>query len=146
MPTGTATLAINGPAFSAYNGSNITCTTGTSTKIIFDTERFDTANCYNSSTGRFTPTVPGYYQFNAAVYSGDAPGTSFIKIQKNGSDYTRGAQVAGANYQFTLSVMMYLNGTTDYVECYFDNNKGSTITINNYSFTNNFDGCLVRGA
>jgi len=139
-------VAGNGPAFSAYNNSNISCSTGTSTKVLYDTERFDTNSCFDTSLGRFTPNVAGYYHFNASVYSGDSPSNSFLKIQKSGTDYTRSTQVVNDARQFTLSVMMYMNGTTDYVECYFDNNKGSTITINSYTFTQNFDGCLVRAA
>ena len=147
LTSGTPVLAQKGvPAFSAYNSSNISCSNGTSTKITFDTERFDTNNCFDTSTNRFTPNVAGYYIFHASIYSGDDPSNSLLKISKNGSDYTRSVQVVGANRQFILAVMMHMNGTTDYVECYFDNNKGSTIIINNYSFTQNFDGCLVRAA
>ena len=84
-------VAGSGPAFSAYmtNGSaGISTGAATFTKIILDTEEFDTASCFDSSTNyRFTPTVAGYYQINAAV-TYDVPASTAgagAVIYKNGS-------------------------------------------------------------
>ena len=50
------------PAFEAFLSSNQTVTDNTTTKIQFNSEVFDTDNCYDNSTNyRFTPTVAGKY-------------------------------------------------------------------------------------
>ena len=44
----------NTPAFRAKRGSNQSVANNTSTKIIFDSEDYDTDNAYDTSNGRFT--------------------------------------------------------------------------------------------
>lgn len=62
VPAQTGTVAINGPAFSAYQSSAQTLSSGTITKIEFQTEEFDTDNCFDNAINyRFTPNVAGYY-------------------------------------------------------------------------------------
>lgn len=121
LPAQTGTVAINGPAFSAYMGSNQTPTSGVHTKIAFDVEEFDTASCYNNSTYRFTPTVAGYYQVNMHLSSRFASGvTRFsISIRKNGTSFKEGLDEQNhALFKLNLSSLIYLNGTTDYIEGY----------------------------
>ena len=58
VPAVTGTMNIQGPAFSAYQSSAQTLSSNTVTKIQFQTEEFDTANCFDSTTNyRFTPNV-----------------------------------------------------------------------------------------
>ena len=50
----------NTPAFEAYLSANQTISHDTVTKIQFNTEVYDTDNCYDNSTNyRFTPTTAG---------------------------------------------------------------------------------------
>jgi hypothetical protein len=114
-----------GPAFSAYfanGGSNLSVTSGTQTKIPYDTEEYDTSNCFDVTTnkGRFTPTVAGYYQINA-TFSAE-PSTTItrclIEIWKNGANYKRGVDVPLSLYQPVIGSLVYCNGTTDYIEIY----------------------------
>src|SRR6056300_1792706 len=50
----------NTPAFQATMSGNQNISTGTATKVQFDTEDFDTNSKYDHSTNyRFTPTVAG---------------------------------------------------------------------------------------
>ena len=44
----------NTPYFQAYRNAALTITSGTWTKITFDTEDFDTANGFDTSTGKYT--------------------------------------------------------------------------------------------
>ena len=138
LPAITSTLAttadISGPAFSAYmtNGSaGISTGAATFTKIILDTEEFDTASCFDSSTNyRFTPTVAGYYQINAAVTYTVAASTAGAGavIYKNGSGLCWGTASGTSNMYPTafLSSLIYLNGSTDYIELYIYNGTGAT--------------------
>jgi hypothetical protein len=118
-----ANVAGNGPAFSAYQSSLQTLTNLVETKITFDVEEFDSANCFANS--RFTPNVAGYYQVNgcvtAAVANSDAGGWTLIR--KNGSTVKGGGSGTGASGQLyggaNVSALVYMNGSTDYLEIYF---------------------------
>lgn len=139
----TGTLNAAGPAFYAYqNSATTTLTASTSTLITFDTEVFDTNN--NFASNRFTPTVPGYYQLNAGITALYGAGESALIFFKNGSQYVIGQDTVGATlYTLASSVLVYLNGSTDYVEvkCYV---QTSVTTIAGGRTL--FQGFLARGA
>jgi hypothetical protein len=117
---GAGVYAGYGPAFSAYLGTNQSVSAGTYTKIQYDTKVFDTANCFSTTNYRFTPNVAGYYQINGSVGFGTSSLTrGIIYLFKNGSSFLRGTDIAGTNiYNVICSSLIYLNGTTDYVELY----------------------------
>jgi hypothetical protein len=104
------------PMFSAYQSTLQSLSVGYN-KISFQTEEFDTTNAYDStSTYRFTPQVAGYYQVSGSV--GYATGTLEVVVclYKNGSNIKRGNDNIG--FTSILSTLVYLNGTTDYLELY----------------------------
>jgi hypothetical protein len=142
----TGTLNAAGPAFSAYASSGTSVGNGAEVIVGFQTEEFDTNN--NFASNRFTPTVAGYYQINAMVgYNGNFSFT-LVNLNKNGSAYKRGAQsyTNSSASQFGISSLVYLNGSTDYVEISTTQNSGSTqTTVAGISITW-FNACLVRGA
>jgi hypothetical protein len=149
LPAATGTVMVSGnmPAFSATKVSATqSITSNTWTKVTFDTEEFDTANCFASST--FTPTVAGYYQVNGVVdiYPSVAGSRSAIRIYKNGSNYKSGNDIQIATQVeigVVVSAVCYCNGTTDYLELYALMTATSP-AIQNYS--TRFDAVLVRGA
>ena len=50
------------PMFTAYmNASTQSISHATLTTIVFDAENYDSDNCFDTSTYRFTPTVAGKY-------------------------------------------------------------------------------------
>jgi len=146
--------AVNGPAFSAYAAaSGQTITSGSQQKVLFQTEEFDTDNCYANS--RFTPNVEGYYQLNAEVRLDGATGTGemMIVIWKNGAEYKRGinqsgTQIASSFWAMTVSSLVYANGTTDFFEIYVQQGSGGNVTVTAVGATNItwFNGAMVRGA
>lgn len=145
VPAKTGTMAMDGPAFSAYQSTNTgTIASTTFTKVTFDTELWDTNNNFASS--RFTPTVAGYYEINS-VYQVSPAVTGFITIYKNGSDYKRGIWIntAGGAIQLSVSGLVYCNGSTDYIEIYMYQTTG-TVTQQGGATISWFDGCLVRAA
>lgn len=144
-----------GPAFSAYASASQTVTTTTQTKVAIDTENFDTNNNFDTTNNRFTPTVAGYYQVNGSLRgSGTTTFTSIAGyIYKNGSPYKR-AQItasltAGNNTSITVSDIIYMNGSTDYLELWGNINGTGTLTFtsaNSTDQTSYFSAALVRGA
>lgn len=126
LPAATGTVMVSGnmPAFSAYASNNQSISSGVFTKVALNTKDFDTASCFDATTNyRFTPTVAGYYQINGVLrFSLTAGATdSIIALYKNGSVYKRGQEinltVSGIN-QIVGSWIVYLNGSTDYIELY----------------------------
>jgi hypothetical protein len=139
-------LAPTGPAFSAYkSGSNQSITSGTYTKVTFNTENFDTNNNFASST--FTPTVAGYYQINGRVDAETSGSITrlLIAIWKNGSEATRGNDLLAGN-SVVVNDVIYCNGTTDYLEIY-TYMLGTSLVARASSFNNTyFSGSMVRSA
>ena len=59
----TSGAVANTPAFAATISSNLSIANNTLTTVVFDSEIFDSDGKYNTSTGKFTPTVAGKYFF-----------------------------------------------------------------------------------
>jgi hypothetical protein len=135
-------LTSGGPAFNCYQSVAQAITLNTYTKITFDIEVFDTNNNFASS--RFTPTVSGYYQINAGVQPAGLASVSPV-IYLNGAAYAYGTQTPILNYVTSnMSVLVYLNGTTDYVEYYVA--LSASLNTNPASSTVYFSGAMVRKA
>jgi hypothetical protein len=149
MITTASTFAGTGPAFSAYLSSAQTLSSMTATKIQFNTEEFDTASCYNNtSTYRFTPNVAGYYQVNSQVQVGSTYTNMTIWLYKNGTDYKAGYfGLSGASNVVAgsqVNALVYLNGSTDYIEIYAAVQNGQGLNI--ASTFNYFQAFLARAA
>lgn len=140
----TGTLNVAGPAFHATAGGAQTVTTGTITLMTL-VEDFDTNS--NFASNRFTPTVAGYYQISGVVQptAGTSASNAGIYIYKNGSSYSNsfGGTISSTSACVSISDVVYLNGSTDYVELYGRATGTGTLTITVNSF---FSGCLIRGA
>jgi hypothetical protein len=149
--TGTAMVSGNMPAFSAYKSSNQSVSNGVTTKVTFDVEEFDTNNNFASS--RFTPTVAGYYQINANVYltgTANTQGIIAVYIYVNGANYKQGGvyinnTTAGTSFGLLVSSLVYMNGTTDFLEIYGLNTQTAPI-FSGGSTQTWFNGVLVRAA
>ena len=148
----------NGPIFSAYQSGTQTVSNTTLTKILFDTENFDSNSNFASS--RFTPTVAGYYVFTNVLFianytnsgtnevepvlykNGSGAGSSFIGYGQNNMFSL--AQGAGHNlYLNSTFGPVYANGSTDYFEIYFTHNTGSSRSV---LASSGFSGFMVRSA
>jgi hypothetical protein len=158
LPAATGTVMVSGnmPAFSAYASSVTSSTNATWTLLGYQTENFDTASCYNntgSTVGSipaysFLPNVAGYYQVSASHNMAGAPGTNnTIGIWKNnGTWMASGSTVpaASATGYWTVSGLIYLNGTSDYVNIQIYQNGGTQNTGTNSNLI--FTAALVRSA
>ena len=143
-------VAGTGPAFSAYQSSAQTITASSFTKLTLNAKNFDTANAFDSTTNyRFQPQVAGYYQINGACQSGTVITASQVILlaYKNGTNYaTLSSSVSVSGYPCPAgSSVVYLNGSTDYLEFYFyQNSAGSITTVNASSLA--CSGSLIRSA
>jgi len=144
-------VAGNGPAFSATTLTGQSLPNGTFTKIQFNVETFDTNSNYDPTTNyRFTPTVAGYYQINGNIaFVGSASGYVQVGIYKNGGIFIQGSM--GTNNtaiggQANASAVIFLNGSTDYVEFYGWQGSGGALALNPGTGQNTFSGAMVRSA
>jgi len=158
LPTQTGTVSADGPAFSATLSAAQTITTATATKIQLDTETFDTASCYNNTGSTvggipayaFLPNVAGYYQVNLIV--GGTAGTTMTLgggfIYKNGSAYSRtlAAALTSTSVESSTSNIIYLNGTTDYLEFFAQINGTGTVQVASTQLRTSASAALIRGA
>ena len=145
---------INGnewPAFSAYtNSTTQSISVTTFTKILFQLEEFDTNNNFASS--RFTPTVAGYYQIVGQICFGGVSTAGLVipAVFKNGSRFKDGnaCPFDSTDGSFaTVNCVVYLNGSTDYVELYVFHRASSTRDLNvNDAARLYFQGYLIRAA
>ena len=141
LTTATPGVPVNGPAFSAYKSGAQAYTSNTYTKIQINAESFDTNSCYDSTTNyRFTPTIAGYYICTGQIQT--TAGTYVeTDIYKNGvsNGYT---QISGA-WGIPTTQLIYLNGSTDYIELYgFISTSGNI----NAGLSTYFQAVMVRSA
>lgn len=147
IPDKTGTMAIDGPAFVAYMSAATPIADSTWTKLRFDTELYDTNSNFDTTNYRFTPTVAGLYQVNFNWRNSAVMTASYAisRLYKNGSVALTGGWlgVSSTYASPVLSNIIYLNGSTDYIEAYAYQNSGSAIDTD-YDFVYTFTGVLVR--
>ena len=130
----------NTPAFAATMTGNMNVAEETYHKIQFNTEVLDTDGCYDHSTNyRFTPTTAGKYLItlsNSIEKIGSASNMiyAYSQIHKNGSvvytTYSDTSANHGYALQGTVSGIVDMNGTSDYVEAYAFGNTNDSSNIN----------------
>lgn len=145
----TGNVITDAPAFSLIKTSTQAVANSTSTKVTWDSAEFDLTSDADLTNNRFTPSVEGYYQFNANVRF-DSLGDGdivFLLFFKNGSEIKRGIQYrqgAASSINVNASSLIYMNGSTDYVEIYAQHDYGSNRNIASSSTYTTFSGFLVR--
>ena len=146
--TGTVMVSGNMPAFSAYRtGANQSISNNTRTVVQYNAEYFDTNSNYDTSTYRFTPTVAGYYQVNFVVgCNGTSVSYCESSILKNGSVFKFYGLInatIGSGAYLTGSDVIYMNGTTDYLQV-----AGYITAVSGTAFSSDsgWSACLLRTA
>ena len=160
FPSATGTVMVSGnmPAFSATSNATQALSNNVYTKVSYQTKTFDTNSNFDNTTNyRFLPTVAGYYQIN--VQGSITASSSVVQfvglLYKNGSGF--GSRLWDINPSSALSSngyvtqsgssLIYMNGTTDYLECYeYVYGASATLTTGTGSNGNVFSGILVRSA
>ena len=142
VPSWASPTPSGGPAFSAYKSSDQTFSANTFTKITFDTEVFDTGSAFAASA--FTPQTAGYYQINYTIFL-DPQGTNETvrgQLYKNGSAYLENFRFITNYGGFTSGMIVYMNGTTDYLEVYAI--CGNSPACKGGSTLSSFNGVWIR--
>jgi hypothetical protein len=160
FPDGTIQNSANnnfaGPAFSAYQSSAQTLSASTFTLVQEQTKEFDTGTCFNNTASpvtlnglsvpawAFMPNVAGYYQVSGGVFSSSVNSEVDCVIYKNASSFKRGMVAIGTPTNATVSALIYLNGTTDYIQmyAYFGTSMNTTASAN----ATYFQAAMVRVA
>ena len=133
----------NTPAFEAYLENDATPSNDVSTLVTFDTETFDTASAYNTSTGKFTPQVAGkYFIYGSIAGQSTVNNGNLYKSQTiiylNGSSYKVADMMLESNsgnvskrMSVPISAVLTLNGSSDYVQLYanIQTYTGGDVTI-----------------
>ena len=128
--------------------TNVSVNNGASATMLFGTEEVDTNSAYNPATGRFTPNAAGYYSIDwFIVTSANGAAEILATLAKNGTDIAWGTNVVNATAHWNgvggSAGMIYLNGTTDYINVKLTNNSGSTATVYSGSLSY-FSAYLIR--
>lgn len=136
------------PVFRADTSGLSTIPTGLTGPTWFTafSETFDTNNAFNVSNGRFQPTVAGYYLISArASYSSSGLTATYVgvAIGKNGGIHALASTPSVGGYpHINVTDVVYLNGSTDYVQVGTLHNASGSATDVSASIT----GALVRAA
>jgi hypothetical protein len=136
------------PAFSAYAGAATSLSNNAYTKVLFNTEEYDTNSNYDTSLSRFQPTVAGYYQISACItFSASQSTETVLEVYKNGSQYQILQDVVMTGlFIFSGSTLVYANGSTDYFEIYAFQSRGSALNTSTGLRFTRFNGAMVRAA
>ena len=141
----------NNPVFMAYRTSNYSVT-GSATALVFNEEKIDVGNNYDTSNGRFTAPVTGLYEFAYASIASNVQTVYRYDLRINGSipygglrqelriDQSNVTQY-GTNGEFCL----YINMTAgQYAQVYVhaDSNVSSVYGDTSYGYTY-FRGRLI---
>ena len=141
----------NYPAFVAFSSVSQTIVDVTTTKVVFNSEVFDTDSCFDSTTNnRFTPTVSGKYFCFASTTLGTTtfPNSAIdemrILFYKNGSKLQQMIIDFKANpvrYGYLhVNNIIEFNGSSDYLEvfAFIDSNTGTPSIQANSEFPTYF--------
>lgn len=135
------------PAFSVSLAGTQTLANAVTTKLVWDTEEYDTNN--NFASNRFTPTVAGYYQLTWSIYNSTASVNQSTSVYKNGVLYKQTSYMPSTTsnwLMFCAGLLVYMNGTTDYIELYASYQTGGVVGNNSGTPYNWFQGFLARSA
>lgn len=96
-------------------------TVATDTVILFNQTDWDRSTAYDSATGKFQPTIPGYYRVSASARLNGTSitlgGISLLKSVATPIDTILASQEATmSGMVVTGSTDVYLNGSTDYIQ------------------------------
>ena len=118
--TATGLGETNGPYFYAFRSGNQTgISSNTWTTVIHNSEIVDSEGSYDSSTGKWTPSVAGYYQINTMLTAiPDADVTQLMIAIKSSSHgdprYANFLKLGSANinrFSGAVSGIVYSNGS-----------------------------------
>lgn len=121
---------INKQGFRAYRNAVQAIPSGADDKVEFNTLTRDPFDDYDETTlYRYTPSKQGKYLITSTIqYEANISGIRGARIYKNGAVHSvkdAGAISAGDETGVTISDIVDMNGTTDYIEIFTFQDSGS---------------------
>ena len=145
---------VSGPTFKAHKTVGVAqdgISSLSSTKVLFQTELWDTASDYDTSNSRFTPSKAGYYLITTELQIEHAAATAAVLpvLRKNGSTIAEGTNSTGLSGVYAgsrSSWIVPMNGSSDYVEIFvYGQASGGTFNMaDNNVYRNEFEGIWLR--
>lgn len=136
--------AISRPYATAALASSQSVATASYT-VVSLTDESDPTSSFTAS--QFKPAVAGWYFCNAGAQL-DIASPGFASIFKNGGEFRRGwwGDTGTPAKDFSVAALVYLNGTTDYVDLRVYQHSGSSRTLQGVASVTWFDAHFVRRA
>ena len=129
----------NTPAFKVELASNQSISDGTTTKIAWDSEIYDTDNAFASNKFTVPSGEGGKYHFSGIIIMRNIDDNEqvSVRIHVNGSDTLAGLNVyrmngygTGSNTFITVPISVDINlSASDYVEVFVYHNEGSSQNV-----------------
>ena len=135
----------NTPSFLATVSSTRSIADSTDVTLLYNTEVFDTDGCFDTSTGKFTPTTAGkYFLFTSMRWDTDVNfNISYLKLFKNttltGMD---GFPNDYYNFYYTGTIVE-ANGSSDYFLTKGQQNSGGAKNLSDAPSGNFFGGYKI---
>ena len=122
----------------------VTLLQSTSTKFTYNTVDSDPQSWWNAANNRFIPTIPGYYRATANICIPSTGASNYVQltVAKNGATVFQDLAYSDAPGAATANGIIYMNGTTDYLEAYYYATAAGVATYNSNAY-NNFQIDLV---
>ncbi len=149
--TGISALTLGGTTaskisykFGAYH--NTTQSRATNSKILFNTEDYDTGSNFDNATNyRFTAPIAGFYYFTAQAYVQATTDAIRIELRKNGSSFKPGQLIVPASGNDSVVkvdgvLSLALN---DFVEVYYTGSSTRTLFGAASTRSTSFEGFLL---
>lgn len=130
------------PLFSAYQSTAQAIPSNVSTKVNLQTEEVDTAGWFDTTLSRYTPQAAGWYQFIGSVWITTSLTQIIPYIVKSGVTAKSGSYVGTSAGGLGVTGLIYMNGTTDYVELWVQVVTAQNLVAS--STSTYFQGYLVR--
>ena len=130
---------------SAHNLSNAIFT-----KLQFNTIMYDNTSTFDTTNYRWIPQIAGYYLINTNLHFQGlkaAASQVYCVISKNAANEAFGSIIEtsqDSSLSTPCTAIVYMNGTTDYLELYAWHNSGVTITMNADKNLTYFSGYLIQ--
>ena len=140
------------PMFRVKQSSDQAISNATATTVQFADKTasgaFDIGGYFNTSNYRYIPQVAGYYFLASTVtIKSTTPDYVIIYIRKNGANIYRNlgmeSNATNAHVPAHVSGIIYMNGSSDYLDVQVQHNTGSTQNTHSDFEFSNFNGYLI---
>lgn len=139
------TSDVNPYKFSVYRNAALSSGAGSLGAVVFDTETYDSNNNHDTSNGRYTAPVTGYYYFAAGcIIAATGGDTIYVSLLKNGAEHKRlherPSVAAGNNTSSGGSLIQLTAG--DYVQFGVFTTAARSFVVGNQAYVW-FNGFLI---